>query len=97
MVDRLEVGAYFVTQKKTFCGKMDEWADITVCGTTYVGYGGMKRCFVDRDGDENQIEDVLVDLQDFAQLSRAFARNEVELSQGVSDEIEELVRVTESY
>lgn len=73
------VDAYFVTQGNTFAGTLDEWGDIIVCGTSYVGFGGTKLNFVDRRGDQHSICDILVDQRDFEQIADALLKNEVEI------------------
>lgn len=73
------VNAYFVTKDGSFEGSLDEWGDITVCGTSYVGYGGTKLSFVDRHGNQHAIRDILVKLDDFPKITDALSENEVEI------------------
>lgn len=63
-----------------FPGTIDEWGDITVCGNSYIGFGGIKTDFVDKKGEKHSIRDVFVQLKDFEKIERALSDNEVEFS-----------------
>ncbi|OGY29640.1 MAG: hypothetical protein A3F35_00570 [Candidatus Woykebacteria bacterium RIFCSPHIGHO2_12_FULL_45_10] len=88
MNERLIVDVYFSDKNgllpdaigDLFPGTIDEWGDITVCGNSYIGFGGIKTDFIDKKGEEHSIRDVLVKLEDFAKIVRALSDNEVEIS-----------------
>ncbi|MBI2594274.1 hypothetical protein HYW39_01095 [Candidatus Curtissbacteria bacterium] len=79
MSERLIVDVYFATEGDLYTGKLDEWGDITVCGTSYIGFGGMKTNFIDRRDENHPICHILVKLENFREIANALSENNVEI------------------